>query len=323
MSVRIIETTGPLDLHRHYDRQYQAQSAYIELDLREGTLLASYDAEVGGAVPAAVFHGFERRYRIPVLTGVAANETMARIAPLATRILADWEEHWDGSNMVARLGEDAQDAEEEILAELGDGDEDGEWAEADLVQQWDVDSATTGHEVEDHDITADTTDARLEAIAQEILEELADGDGVAVCHGLVDYLKSLRDQLAEEDPLTAAEVYSIREYLGLTGDHMAELLSVNPRTLRSWESGRDPVPGRLRPEVAELVEATNARVAELTHWARTEDEPVLTVFRTDEEYRDTYKTWPAARWSASWHRRVCMRVAAETGARLEYAEAAA
>ncbi len=43
-----------------------------------------------------------------------------------------------------------------------------------------------------------------------------------------------------------------REYLGLTGGHFAKMLCVNPRTVRSWEQGRDPARGRIRPEAAEL-----------------------------------------------------------------------
>lgn len=327
MTVRIIECTNPTGLHCHYNGQTSAQPAYIELDLREGTLHATYNGEIGNAVPGTVYHGFQRRYTIPVLTGQAANEAMARIAPLADRMLADWKEVWDGNNMVARLGEDAQAAEEEIEEELGcnigygdiDADTQG-FDEADLVQEWDVDAIVDGNEVEEHGITADTTDTRLEAIAEGFLQELAGDGGVAVCDGLVGYLQGLRDELAEEDPLTAAEMHSIREYLGVTGDHMAKLLGVNPRTLRSWESGRDPVPGRIRPEMAELVEETDQQVAELTAWAQDQDGPTLTVYRSDEEYQASKPGWPGARWSASWHRRVCARVAAATGARLEYAE---
>jgi hypothetical protein len=46
---------------------------------------------------------------------------MRQIAPLADRILADWEEMWNGNNHVAVLGDDAQAAEEEISAEIGYG----------------------------------------------------------------------------------------------------------------------------------------------------------------------------------------------------------
>ena len=40
-------------------------------------------------------------------------------------------------------------------------------------------------------------------------------------------------------PVTPAEVAALRHMMGLSQDHMARLLGVNVRTVRSWESGRD------------------------------------------------------------------------------------
>lgn len=333
MSVRIIECTDPAELHHHYDGQTEPQPAYIELDLRAGTLLATFDAEIGGAVPFSVYHGFERRYGIPSLTAEAANRVMEELAPLANRILADWDEEWDGNNMVARLGEDAQAAEEEIEKKLGldlgdssyDGDSQG-FDPSDLVTAWDVDGAVNGSEADDYGITADTTDARLEEIEQSILGDLQScGESpVVVCHGLDAYLKQVRDELADEDPLTPAEVRIAREYLGLTGDRMAEKLGVNPRTLRSWEQGRDPVPGRIRPEIAELKEATDAAVAKLVAGLAESGDDTLITFGSDEEYTAWAKgiSWSEGwhGWPASWHRQVCARAAAQTGARIDYAD---
>lgn len=326
MSVRIIECTNSDELHRHYDGQSEAQGAYIELDLREGTLLADYDAEVGNAVPFSVHHGFERRYGIPTLTGEAANRTMQEIAPLADRILTDWEEEWDGNNMVAVLGKDAQAAEEQIEEQLGlrlgygsIGAETQGFGEGDIVTEWDIDGATNGYEADEFNITADTTDTRLAEIEQEILAGLAgvSESGVVVCHGLDSYLKGLRDDLADEDPLTAAEVRVAREYLGLTGDQLAKILSVNPRTVRSWEQGRDDVPGRIRPEIAELKAEADQAVADMV----ASGEAVLLTYRSDEDFDAGRKTGQHKYWnrSASWHRQVVARAAAQTGGRIDYA----
>jgi transcriptional regulator with XRE-family HTH domain len=328
VSVHIVECTDPLELYRHYDGETETQPAYIELDLKSGKLYADYDSEVGGAVPFSVHHGFDRRWGIPVLTGDAANRVMHEIAPLADRILADWEEEWDGNNMVAVLGEDAQAAEEEIEKRLGQT-----FDELDIVVEWDTDGATNGSEADEYDITADTTDARLEEIAAQITQDMADcttvpqGETrkpVVIVHGLDDYLKELRDDLANEDPLTPAEVRVAREYLGLTGDKLAEKLGVNPRTLRSWEQGRDPIPGRIRPEIAELKAATDAAVAKLVAGLEDADDNTLLTYRNDEEYKagvsgtNWAEGWHG--WSASWHRQVCARAAAQTGARIDYAE---
>ncbi|MTE20227.1 DUF1870 family protein [Streptomyces sp. TRM43335] len=334
MSVRIIECTDPTELYRHYDGQSEPQDAYIELDTQSETLSATYNAEIGNAIPFSVHYGLDRRYRIPILTAAAANRVMREIAPLADRIIAGTETEWDGSNTVARLDDDALAAEEEIEKHLGLPTQDGGWGdepnqgfpERDLVAVWDIDGAVNGEEVTEYGITADTPDARLEEIAQEILSDLAacNGSTVAVCHGLDDYLKGLRDELAEEDPLTPAELRTAREYLGLTGDAMAKKLGVNPRTLRSWEQGRDPIPGRIRPEIAELKTATDAAVARLVASLEGTDDDTLITYRNDDEYQAGVRgtSWSEGwhGWSAGWHRQVCARVAAQTGARIDYAD---
>lgn len=204
--VKIIRCTEPTELHRHYDGQSEAQDAYIELDLRQSSLLADYNSEVGNAVPFTVRYGFERRYSIPVLTGEAANRVMDEIAPVASRVLADWEEIWDGNNRVARLGEAAEAAEAEIMERLGLSMGYGErefenqgFDDCDVVGQWDIDGATNGCEVEEYGITSETSDERLDEIERRILADLSgcDGSPVAVCHGMAGYLRSLRSDLAE------------------------------------------------------------------------------------------------------------------------------
>ncbi|GGW17497.1 hypothetical protein GCM10010264_73150 [Streptomyces globisporus] len=203
--VKIIRCTEPDELYRHYDGQSEPQGTYIELDLQQESLLADYDAEVGSGSPAAVRHGFERRYAIPVLTGEAANRVMEEIAPLAARMLADWEEIWDGNNMVARLGDDARAAEAEIEEHLGLGYggkriEFQGFGDGDLVGVWGVDGATNGYEAEEYGITAGTTSERLDEIAAKITGDLAEcGESpVAVVHGLDEYLRGLRAELAEQ-----------------------------------------------------------------------------------------------------------------------------
>ncbi|MEU3877652.1 hypothetical protein [Streptomyces sp. NPDC029704] len=198
--IRIIHCTTPAKLVHQYAGQSEPQPAYIELDLREGLLLADYDAEVGGAVPFAVRHGFERRYPVPLLTGSAANRVMEEIAPLAQRILSDWEQESDGSNMVARLGKDAQAAEEQLMERLGllpdSGDTENQgFDESELVAVWDLDGALSGYEASEYEITAGTSDERLREIEAGILADLAGDaeDAVVVVPGLGAHLRQLRD----------------------------------------------------------------------------------------------------------------------------------
>ncbi|MGW3491512.1 hypothetical protein [Streptomyces sp. NPDC001054] len=188
--------TSPTELFHQYAGQSEAQPAYIELGLKDGILLADYEGEIGRAVPFSVFHGFDVRWSVPVLTGAAANRVLEQVAPLARRMLADWEEVWNGNNMVARLGEDARAAHEEIRDVLDSASED-------VVEEWDVDAAVNGDEISEFGITAQTTDERLREIEKKILADLADcsvaKDPVVVCAGLDAYLEELRERAREED----------------------------------------------------------------------------------------------------------------------------
>ena len=196
-TVTIRPCTDPTELFRHYDGQSEPQPAYIALDLEDGGMWASYDAIVGSGTPEEVFHRRERWYGIPTLTGEAANELMERLRPLAARILADSDVEFDGNgNRVGVLGEDAQAAEAEIeqiiTREYDAGALEGT---RDLVAAWDIDGVVNGEEVDTYGITAATTDERLDEIEKELLADLG---GVAVCHGLDDHLRGLRDDLREQ-----------------------------------------------------------------------------------------------------------------------------
>lgn len=111
------------------------------------------------------------------------------------------------------------------------------------------------------------------------------------------------------DRMTGGELQTVREYLGLTGDRLAAILHVQPRTLRAWESGKDPIPYRIREEV-EAVEATTAdavgQVVAALHDAR---DPALVVYRADEDL--TAARPDLAHLGARWWRHVVARAAHE------------
>lgn len=191
-----INTVAPAELHRQYQGQHEPQDCYVEVDLEGRMVLATYNAEVGNARPETVLYGIERRYEIPALTSTAANELLEKIRPFAERMVSDWEKTWDGSNMVAVLGDDAEAAETEIEAMCADM-----WEDHEKITVWDTDGAIAGDEAETYGITADTTDERLEEIEAEILKiltEVSASDEV-VLEGVTEYLESLRDDAAEDD----------------------------------------------------------------------------------------------------------------------------
>jgi len=110
--MRIIKTTS--SIYRQYDGQCQPQPCYIEIDLERDTIEASYNAEIGNAVPMEVWHGLRRRYEIPCIFPATADELMAELLPLAERMAAGYECVWDGNNYIGELTDDAQAASDEI-----------------------------------------------------------------------------------------------------------------------------------------------------------------------------------------------------------------
>ena len=196
MGINIQQCTEAAELYRHYEGQTEPQPAYIELALNTGSLSASYNAEIGNAIPFTVYHGFERRYSIPVLTAEAANQAMERIVPLAERIVADSDTHWDGNNTVIVLGDDARAAEAEIEDYL-----EGNFDESDEVTVWGIDGATNGEEAELYQITPATTDERLAEIAATITTDMVEcsASDVVIVEGIEDYLEDLRADLTEHD----------------------------------------------------------------------------------------------------------------------------
>ena len=60
--------------------------------------------------------------------------------------------------------------------------------------------------------------------------------------------------------LSAAEVAALRTAMGLSSDQLAAMLGVNPRTVRSWESGRDRLSASSSGAVRTLLARHNALV---------------------------------------------------------------
>lgn len=72
-----------------------------------------------------------------------------------------------------------------------------------------------------------------------------------------------KDGRAIESEASPAEVAALRHALGLSGDQMAAMLGVNPRTVRSWESGRDGLSATARAAVWALARRHDALVSDI------------------------------------------------------------
>lgn len=113
----------------------------------------------------------------------------------------------------------------------------------------------------------------------------------------------------DDERMDGGELQAVREYLGLTGEHLARLLGVNPRTVRAWESGRDLIPERIREEVEAIEAATAVAVGELVAALSDARDPAVAVYRSDAALHAARPD--TAHLPARWWRHVVIRAATE------------
>ena len=118
--------------------------------------------------------------------------------------------------------------------------------------------------------------------------------------------------MTEELPaMTACELQTTREFLGLSTSWIANKLVLNERRLVRMESGQEPnipqvVVALLDDVYAETKETVERMIATYRRKMKAADgEPVpLYTYRTDIEYETAGGAFPSR-----WHRHVCARVA--------------
>lgn len=115
--------------------------------------------------------------------------------------------------------------------------------------------------------------------------------------------------MADDERMDPGELQAVREYLGLTQDGLADMLAVRKDTLRRWESGRDPIPHRVREEVEQIEAYTAAAVGEVVDALRDARDPAVVVYRTDEQMHAARPG--TGHLPARWWRHVVMRAATE------------
>lgn len=111
------------------------------------------------------------------------------------------------------------------------------------------------------------------------------------------------------DRMDPGELQAVREYLGLTTETLAAMLGVRHDTVRRWESGRDPIPGRVRAEVEAVEESTARSVGELVDALRDARDPAVVVYRTDAQMHAARPD--VAHLPARWWRHVVLRAVSE------------
>lgn len=96
-----------------YEGQSGPQDRYIEVD-KDGLLYITWNAEIGNAVPARIWHNIERRIRGNWRTKAEAKQFIAENRASFERLVSGMSEEWDGNNYIGTLTEDAAEALENL-----------------------------------------------------------------------------------------------------------------------------------------------------------------------------------------------------------------
>jgi hypothetical protein len=152
--------------------------------------------ESQNAITMAEYHGHTTAIAMPYSIATSALRTILAEHAEALNALADaYTSEWDGSNMVARFSGVEPEAKSELTDSLHDAMQDNaaELAEADAAEHLQMVGPN------DYDITAETTDERLDEIAAGIVNS-AIIDGYVLEHRrALQIITGWRDQLRNID----------------------------------------------------------------------------------------------------------------------------
>ena len=116
------KTSNRFPVYRQYPGQYFPQPAYLELDIRTGDLDANFSSDIGGGVPATVWHNLVLRFTI---SNTAHKDDIAKfIADCADdfqTVLDGAEVQWNGNNLVGMFTKAAQSTIDRVNDRLNDG----------------------------------------------------------------------------------------------------------------------------------------------------------------------------------------------------------
>jgi hypothetical protein len=189
--IKIIPTTH-LGLYCHYSGQINPQGCYIEFDPRINTALASYNAEIGNAIPIDLWKGLYFRFALPYsIYGKSVDQLMEQLIPLFTELSENYEEFWDGNNFVGKLTDRGDKITELIQKEI----ENSITEEYDAIKVWDADNWFECCNAADFDININTTDEELEQLA----EKWSSDEQADIIEGVQEFFEKLRDNLFTED----------------------------------------------------------------------------------------------------------------------------
>lgn len=152
-------------------------------------------------VPMDVYHGRRRQFRVRSSGPVYAEALVERLRDtsdlggLLLRIVDGWSEEFDGSNWVGRLTEDAASA----AVDLADALDDAEGHPSPGAGLWEPED-WIGNDPETAGLSPETTDADIEALADDILSDAQD-EMVCLAGGraaVIELLREMRSSLCED-----------------------------------------------------------------------------------------------------------------------------
>ena len=175
MATTIKRIEGTTDLWCKYSGQTNSQPVYIDLDLDTGVVTAGYNAEIGNAVPMAVWNGKVLRWSVPVVpTAEAMNRELAQLLPQFDRV-ASGQENAEGVQLEIEYHlQTCFDTDDQVIV----------WAAGDWL---------SGTSSESLGITADTTEAEAEEIARKLCDEAKD-EGVHILDGVESEIEYRMEQ---------------------------------------------------------------------------------------------------------------------------------
>jgi transcriptional regulator with XRE-family HTH domain len=107
--------------------------------------------------------------------------------------------------------------------------------------------------------------------------------------------------------MNAAQIRSIREYLGLSHAELGAVLEIDARSVRRWETGEQPIRDHNADGIRKIVDITAKFARRHVIYLRTHPQPTLITYRSDEDLWDAHPTF--APLPARWHRMLAARVA--------------
>lgn len=185
-----IDTTPDVDPY-HASTGGQTKTALFIDPARR--IVGLYQAEDSGAYSSDVWHSLVLEETLTGYPSASAARELLTDSPEVITVIAGHSTHWDGSNMVGRLTDEASAAWTRLVESLN------ELAEIDPnpIQLWQADDYYSDVDDADLGLHAGMTDAEITALAEK-LESDARDDNAIIADGVESYLRSRMEDLSED-----------------------------------------------------------------------------------------------------------------------------